>query len=91
MHADPFIFSLLKIYKEALATGFNQPITLSIQRCDYMLHKERGDDESDSLENYVMKQVEFNTIAAGFGYVSTKATLLHRQVNFVLKREQNVK
>lgn len=37
-----------------------------------MLHQ-KGDQFS-------MKQVEINTIAAGFGYVSTKATMLHREI-----------
>lgn len=76
---DAFIASLWKIYKDALKNGFNQPIQLSIFRCDYMLHEEAS-DISNCKKKVSMKQVEMNTIAAGFGYVSTKASLLHREI-----------
>lgn len=46
-----------------------------------MLHEEnenKSDNNNNNKSRYTMKQVEMNTIAAGFGYVSTKASLLHR-------------
>lgn len=69
---DHFLGNLWSLYKKAKIEGYNQQINLSILRTDYMLHQ-RGDHIS-------MKQVEINTIAAGFGYVSTKATMLHREI-----------
>ena len=52
-----------------------------------MLHQENdASEKSDSklstplLDNYKIKQVEINTISAGFGHVSTKASQLHREI-----------
>ena len=48
-----------------------------------MLHEEnenKSDNNNNNKSRYTMKQVEMNTIAAGFGYVSTKASLLHRYI-----------
>lgn len=36
--------------------------------------------QSEKNDKVSMKQVEINTIAAGFGYVSTKACQLHREI-----------
>jgi hypothetical protein len=68
---DNFVSSLWSIYKNSLENGYNQKITLSVLRVDYMLH------QIENLEAS-MKQVEINTIAAGFGYVSTKMSSLHQ-------------
>lgn len=35
------------------------------------------------LNDETIKQVEINTIAAGFGYVGTKMSLLHRYIEFL--------
>ena len=78
---DHFVSRLWKLYKDSLENGYNQTINLSIFRCDYMLHEEnenKSDNNNNNKSRYTMKQVEMNTIAAGFGYVSTKASLLHR-------------
>ncbi|RNA00504.1 glutathione synthetase-like isoform X2 [Brachionus plicatilis] len=69
---DNFLENLWCLYNKAKDEGYNQKINFSILRTDYMLHQ--GD------EDISMKQVEINTIAAGFGYVSTKATMLHREI-----------
>lgn len=71
---DTFVKSLWSIYKKSLKEGFNQKISLTIQRVDYMLH------QADTVARPVMKQVEINTIAAGFGYVSTRMSALHREL-----------
>jgi hypothetical protein len=50
-----------------------------------MLHEENennSDKNNNNKSRYSMKQVEMNTIAAGFGYVSTKASLLHKYFTF---------
>ena len=81
LHIDPFINGLWKTYEEALKNGYNQPISLSILRCDYMLHQSSSSDDSSSHEvNLAMKQVEINTIAAGFGWAGTRMSQLHREV-----------
>lgn len=70
---DRFVSSLWSIYKKSIKEGYNQTINLSILRVDYMLHQTKNNEP-------LMKQVEINTIAAGFGYVSTKMSSLHRLV-----------
>lgn len=72
---DNFLSSLWSIYKRAKTDGYNQKIRLSILRTDYMLHQK--DVNNDKIS---MKQVEINTIAAGFGYVSTKVLKLHKEI-----------
>jgi glutathione synthase len=72
---DPFICKLWATYKEALRTGANQSIQFSILRCDYMLHQNLS-----NKSEYAMKQVEINTIAAGFGWVGTRMSQLHREI-----------
>ena len=80
MDVDHFISSLCRIHKQALAEGYNQPITLSILRCDYMLHHSDKKRALDNSSKTSMKQVEINTIAAGFGYVGMRATQFHREL-----------
>jgi glutathione synthase len=72
---DPFIGNLWKTYEKALQNGYNQKITLSILRCDYMLHK-----TGKNADQLAMKQVEINTIAAGFGWVGTRMSQLHKEI-----------
>ena len=74
---DPFISNLWRIYEEALKNGYNQPITLTILRSDYMLHKQTNEKNSQQL---AMKQVEINTIAAGFSWVGTRMSQLHKEI-----------
>lgn len=70
---DEFLSSLWNIYKKALSTGYNQRIHLAILRTDYMLNE----CENNST---CMKQVEVNTISAGFGYVGGRACQLHDEI-----------
>lgn len=48
---------------------------MGIFRSDYMIHDE---DELDPTRSFVLRQVEFNTIASSFGGLSTKVSSLHR-------------
>lgn len=52
--------------------------SLGIHRCDYLLHS-TSDTESARIQ-----QVEFNTIAASFGSLSTWTSRLHRSVCVIL-------
>ena len=36
--------------------------------------------KNNNTESLAMKQVEVNTIAAGFGYIGTKMSLLHKEL-----------
>ncbi|CAF0731917.1 unnamed protein product [Brachionus calyciflorus] len=72
---DKFLNSLWSITQRAQKDGYNQKIRLSILRTDYMLHQDNKNNNQ-----ILMKQVEINTIAAGFGYVSTKALQLHKEI-----------
>jgi hypothetical protein len=51
-----------------------QPIHLGLFRSDYLLHSCPGKND------YEIKQVEFNTIAASFAGLSQKTAALHRSV-----------
>jgi glutathione synthase len=66
--------SLWRIYKTALQNGYNQKLSLSVLRVDYMLHQRPNSDVTK------LKQVEINTISAGFGFASTRMSSLHRNI-----------
>lgn len=70
---DEFLGSLWSTYKKALASGYNQRTHLVILRTDFMLNE-------CSQGRLCMKQVEVNTIAAGFGYVGGRASQLHDEI-----------
>ena len=55
----------------AVAVSAGQPLMLGIHRSDYMMH-----DVGKPSENIL--QVEFNTISASFGCLSSKVSALHR-------------
>ena len=74
LSVDSFLSSLWRIYKQSAQQGYNQQIHLSIFRVDYMLHQALSSDETK------IKQVEINTISAGFGYVSTRMSSLHKEI-----------
>lgn len=71
---DEFLALLWRTYKKSLSSGYNQQINLSILRTDFMLN------ECSSGRGLCMKQVEVNTIAAGFGFVGGRATELHDEI-----------
>ena len=82
LQIDPFINGLWRTYEEALKNGYNQPVSLSIFRCDYMLHQSPDNNKLSDGNGIAlaMKQVEINTIAAGFGWVGTRMSQLHREI-----------
>lgn len=51
-----------------------QNLSLGLFRSDYMVHQ----DTSDPSSVPKVKQVEFNTIAASFGGLSSQTCLLHK-------------
>jgi glutathione synthase len=72
--SDMFIRQLINIYEIVLKEGINQPISLAINRSDYMLHSKEGDTRN-------LLQVELNTIASSFGSLSTKISEMHRELH----------
>uniref|UniRef100_A0A914RBF7 Glutathione synthetase n=1 Tax=Parascaris equorum TaxID=6256 RepID=A0A914RBF7_PAREQ len=61
------------ILRRVHEAGIKQPKTLLIQRADYMCHGQRSDE-------FKLKQVEVNNIAASMGWLSEMASCLHRRV-----------
>ncbi|KAI1500371.1 hypothetical protein F5X99DRAFT_386294 [Biscogniauxia marginata] len=70
--SDTFITELWKVHLRVKAEGYVQPKCLGLFRSDYMVHQEHADSVPQ------IKQVEFNTIAASFGGLSSHTSLLHR-------------
>ncbi|KAH7023644.1 hypothetical protein EDB80DRAFT_47746 [Ilyonectria destructans] len=71
---DDFIRNLWNVHQKVKAEGYTQPLSLGLFRSDYMVHQ----DTSTSTPSLQVKQVEFNTIAASFGGLSTYTSLLHQ-------------
>lgn len=67
-----------RTYEQSLEHGYNQKINLTILRTDYMLHT--CSSSAEDKRKTCMKQVEVNTIAAGFGYVGGRASQLHDEI-----------
>lgn len=65
---DPFQRSLWDVYTTVSAETPAQSLQLGLFRSDYLMH-----DGGDQI-----KQVEFNTISASFGALSTRVNALHR-------------
>ena len=72
--SDSFIAKLLEILKE---NSSPKRITLNMIRSDYMLHPIQS-SEVHSQQKYQLKQVEINTIAAGFLNVGPRVADLHK-------------
>ncbi|KAK2465274.1 hypothetical protein APHAL10511_002628 [Amanita phalloides] len=68
---DDFVGQLWKGWKQLREEGIAQPLHLGIFRSDYLLH-------STSENQYLLKQVEFNTISSSFGALSQRVSELHR-------------
>ncbi|XP_050315569.1 glutathione synthetase-like isoform X4 [Anthonomus grandis grandis] len=64
IQVDEFTGNLYKIWETVMEEGVNQPLSLGLVRNDLML---------DSLNSW--KQVECNTIAAGFGWLGPRLSL----------------
>ena len=71
--------------EESIKNGFNQKITFSLLRTDYMLHQTKKSDENGQF-SMEMKQVEINTMAAGGGHNGMKICLLHQEILKWIKR-----
>ncbi|XP_051887486.1 glutathione synthetase [Pristis pectinata] len=73
IEADEFTARLFDIYNQVLEEGITQPITLGINRSDYMFDKRPGHAAT-------LKQIEINTIAASFAGLAAKVPEVHRHV-----------
>lgn len=71
VEADKFTSNLFKIYETVRKEGITQTLSLGLFRSDYMLH---------SAASNSIKQVEFNTIASGFGGICSYFPSLHRYI-----------
>ncbi|XP_057663385.1 glutathione synthetase-like isoform X1 [Diorhabda carinulata] len=82
IEADPFTAKLYEIYETIEKEGCNQKISMLHLRSDYLMQ---------SSSNNVLKQVEFNTIAASFGSFSTILTEYNRYILQELGYHDNIK
>ncbi|KAJ1199715.1 hypothetical protein NDU88_003548 [Pleurodeles waltl] len=78
---NDFIDQLFKIYKHVLKEGIAQIVFLGLNRSDYMFHC-----EADGTT--VLKQIEINTICAGFGAMASRTTEVYRHVLNVLGKSK---
>ena len=78
--ADPYTGKLLQLYEQIyMNEQFNYAQSadrLGIHRSDYMLNAKEG----DSSDEYELKQVELNTIAASFAGLASNVANLHRHL-----------
>lgn len=72
LKVDDFSKNLYNIYQIVMKEGLSQELNLGIFRSDYMMHQ-----TDDKIE---LKQVEINTIAAGFGGLSPKIHKVHKYI-----------
>ncbi|OLL26999.1 Glutathione synthetase [Neolecta irregularis DAH-3] len=70
---DTFVGRLWKLHKEVKDEGITQPLSLGLFRSDYILHV----SSPSELQSPVIKQVEFNTVAASFAGLATKVAEAH--------------
>ncbi|SCV73872.1 BQ2448_6302 [Microbotryum intermedium] len=75
VQVDPFQKQLYDMYRLVREEGIKQPLHLGLFRSDYLIHAPIGSSEATPPG---IKQVEFNTISASFGCLSTKVTQLHK-------------
>ncbi|CAB01655.1 Glutathione synthetase [Caenorhabditis elegans] len=71
---DDFTRNMVEILKKVKAQGLKQPVTLAIQRSDYMCHKDQYSAE------YGLKQIEINNIASSMGAHALRLTEWHIRV-----------
>jgi len=71
---DPFTAGLYNIYKQVREEGVSQAVALGLIRNDVML----GAELKMPLSSIKQRQVEVNTIAAGFGWLGPTSGRLHR-------------
>ncbi|CAB3405253.1 unnamed protein product [Caenorhabditis bovis] len=70
---DEFTRNMLDVYTKVQEQGLAQPVTLAIQRSDYMCHKDPFSSE------YCLKQIEVNNIASSMGAHAERLTNMHRR------------
>ncbi|XP_065896139.1 glutathione synthetase-like isoform X2 [Dysidea avara] len=73
---DDFVRRLVEIYNKVSLTK-QQPISIAIQRCDYLLHIEHS-EEADSGIRVAPKLVEMNTIAPAFAAITENVANVHK-------------
>lgn len=74
---DEYVCNLWKIYQLDHELGPVQPLRLSLNRSDYMLHS--------ALPGCPLKQVEMNFIASSFGGIAERLVNVHqRRLNQLL-------
>ncbi|KAM0334117.1 hypothetical protein ACHAQA_001137 [Verticillium albo-atrum] len=71
---DEFTTSLWDIHLKVKEEGYTQDLSLGLFRSDYLVHQDTSSGETQRQ----VKQVEFNTIAASFGGLSSQTSLLHK-------------
>lgn len=72
---DAFSAQLGQIYTQIQTEGISQPTQLGLFRSDYFMHQEPTDNR---IDNWVLRQIEFNTIAAAFAGLSPEVTRWHQ-------------
>ncbi|KAL3105333.1 hypothetical protein niasHT_026066 [Heterodera trifolii] len=75
---DEHIAKMVEIVKEVREEGIRQPITLLIQRADYLLNVVT--DQSSGEEKYEIKQVEVNSGSVAGLSLKRRNSELHRQM-----------
>lgn len=76
IQVDEFTRNMFTIYETVENEGVEQPLSLGLVRCDWMLKCNEPFDSS----HCGWKQVEVNTIAAGFGWLGPISGGIHRYV-----------
>lgn len=71
IQVDEFTRKLFEIYEIVYKEGFTQKNSLGMLRSDYMV---------DSSDRPLIKQVETNTIASGFGWLGPASNIIHRYI-----------
>ncbi|KAJ8925857.1 hypothetical protein NQ315_009709 [Exocentrus adspersus] len=85
IQVDEFTGNLFKIYETVQDEGVTQPLSLGLVRNDVMLEAVRSDSPnmkcgSEHMPDCCLKQVEFNTIASGFGWLGPVSAEIQRFV-----------
>ncbi|KAK2630255.1 hypothetical protein QTJ16_001075 [Diplocarpon rosae] len=73
---DGFIAELWQVHLKVREEGYTQNLSLGLFRSDYLVHQRIADLAP------MIKQVEFNTIAASFGGLSSQTSKMHKYLAF---------
>ncbi|XP_013410748.1 glutathione synthetase-like [Lingula anatina] len=81
---DDFTKRLWDIYETVRKEGIKQPVSLAINRNDFMTDSQgRTLSTPEDVNTLGIKEIEFNTIASSFAGLETQVGLFHR---FILER-----